>query len=93
MAYQIKIPSAGESITSASVGRWHKSDGEKVRKGETLVTIETDKVSSDLEAEEDGALKILVPEGEDVEIGAVIAEVREVPESGDSTPEAPPSSR
>jgi len=91
MAYQIKISSAGESITSASVGRWHKSDGEKVRKGETLVTIETDKVSSDLEAEEDGALKILVPEGEDVEIGAVIAEVREVPESGDSTPEAPPS--
>ena len=77
MATQVIIPPAGESITTASVGQWHKSDGEFVSKGETIVTIETDKVSNELEAEADGVLKILVAEGEEVSIGAVVAEIAE----------------
>jgi 2-oxoglutarate dehydrogenase E2 component (dihydrolipoamide succinyltransferase) len=84
MAHEVKIPSAGESIASASVGQWHKADGDRVRKGEVLVTIETDKVSSELEAEVSGTLHIIVPEGEEVDIGTVVAgieEVAEVPES------------
>ena len=45
MALEVKIPAAGESINTATVGQCHKSDGETVAKGEVLATIETDKVS------------------------------------------------
>lgn len=75
MSLDIKVPAFGESITSANVARWHKADGSAVRKGETLVTFETDKVSSELESPADGVLKIIVPEGTEVSIGAVIASV------------------
>jgi len=77
MALEVKIPAAGESINTATVGQWHKSDGEPVAKGEVLATIETDKVSSELEAPVDGVIKIVVAEGEEVAIGTVIAEITE----------------
>lgn len=77
MAYEVKIPAAGESINSASIGQWHKTDGDQVTKGELIATIETDKVSTELEAEVAGRLKIVVPEGEEVAIGTVIAEIAE----------------
>jgi len=72
---EIKVPAAGESITSANVAAWRKKEGDHVEKGEILVTLETDKVSTDLEAESSGRLKILVPEGEEVSIGTVIATI------------------
>ncbi len=77
MATEVKIPNVGESITSANVARWHKQDGEAVAKGEVVLTIETDKVSNDLEAATAGTLKILVPEGEEVAIGSVVALIEE----------------
>jgi len=69
------VPNAGESVTSANVAQWHKANGDQVSKGDVLVTLETDKVSSELEAEENGSLEIVVPEGEEVEIGRVIAKI------------------
>lgn len=57
----ILTPNFGESITSATVAAWHKNAGDPVAKGDTLVTLETDKVSTDLEADESGVLEILVP--------------------------------
>ncbi|MEM6822592.1 MAG: transcription termination factor NusA, partial [Verrucomicrobiota bacterium] len=42
----ILVPAAGDSITSANIGTWHKADGDAVAKGDTLVTLETDKVSN-----------------------------------------------
>lgn len=101
MSLEIKIPPVGESIASALVSKWHKSDGDAVSKGETLVTLETDKVSTELEAEADGALAITVQEGEEVEIGTVIGTLEEgsgspqadsSPESAASEPESQPSS-
>jgi len=77
MATEVKIPNVGESITSANVARWHKQDGESVSKGDTVLTIETDKVSNDLEADASGTLKILVQEGEEVAIGSVVATIEE----------------
>ncbi|BDS08189.1 dihydrolipoyllysine-residue succinyltransferase component of 2-oxoglutarate dehydrogenase complex [Oceaniferula spumae] len=77
MATEVKIPNVGESITSANVARWHKQDGDTVSKGETVLTIETDKVSNDLEADAAGTLKILVPEGDEVAIGTVVATIEE----------------
>ena len=53
----ILIPSFGESITAATVAAWYKGSGDAVARGDTLVTLETDKVSTDLEADEDGMKK------------------------------------
>jgi len=75
MSLDVKVPAAGESITSANVARWHKKNGDAVKKGEILVTLETDKVSNELEAATDGVLEILVGEGEEVSIGTVIARI------------------
>ena len=72
---ELKVPAAGESITSANVAKWRKKDGEQVVQGEVLVTLETDKVSNELEAPASGSLKIIVPEGEEVSIGAIIATI------------------
>ncbi|MCB1233023.1 MAG: 2-oxoglutarate dehydrogenase complex dihydrolipoyllysine-residue succinyltransferase [Verrucomicrobiae bacterium] len=77
MAHEIKIPSVGESITSATIATWHKRDGEGVQVGDQLVTFDTDKVSQDLEAEVEGTLHITAQEGEEVDIGAVIATIEE----------------
>ena len=73
MFLDVIVPAAGESISSANVACWHKQAGEPVRKGEVLVTLETDKVSNELEAAADGRLEILVPEGQEVAIGTLIA--------------------
>ncbi len=94
MATEVKIPNVGESITSANVARWHKQDGESVARGETVLTIETDKVSNDLEAGDDGTLKILVQEGEEVAIGTVVGLIeesaaQEAAESGSQSREEP----
>lgn len=71
----ILIPNFGESITAATVAAWHKHSGDPVAKGDTLVTLETDKVSTDLEADESGVLEILVPEGAEAPIGAVLGRI------------------
>ncbi|MGB1261260.1 MAG: biotin/lipoyl-containing protein, partial [Akkermansiaceae bacterium] len=93
MATEVKIPNVGESITSANVARWHKQNGDIVAKGETLLTIETDKVSNDLEADAPGKLTIMVQEGEEVAIGTVVATIEEsneaAPAAAPTTPAAP----
>lgn len=86
MPIDIKVPSAGESITSANIARWHKADGGTVRKGEVLVTFETDKVSTEFESPVDGVLHIIVPEGTEVPIGTVIASLTEAAVSDSPTP-------
>ncbi len=91
MATEVKVPAAGESITSANVATWHKQNGESVAKGDVLVTLETDKVSNELTADVAGQLKILVEEGEEVAIGTVIAEIDESAEAP-SEPSPEPSS-
>ena len=75
MSLDVKVPAAGESITSANVARWHKKNGDAVQKGDILVTLETDKVSNELEAAAAGILEILVGEGEEVSIGTLIARI------------------
>jgi 2-oxoglutarate dehydrogenase E2 component (dihydrolipoamide succinyltransferase) len=75
MSTDVKVPASGESVTSANVARWHKANGDTVHKGDILVTLETDKVSNELEAAADGVLEILVGEGEEVPIGALIARI------------------
>lgn len=76
MTTDVHVPASGESVTSANVARWHKQHGDVVRAGEILVTLETDKVSNELEATTSGTLEILVPEGEEVSIGTTIARIQ-----------------
>jgi 2-oxoglutarate dehydrogenase E2 component (dihydrolipoamide succinyltransferase) len=70
----IVVPTLGESVTEATVGRWLKQAGEAVKKDETLVELETDKVSIEVSAPETGVLTdIVAGEGATVEIGALLA--------------------
>jgi len=73
MAIEVKVPSVGESVTSGILGSWKQSSGSYVRKGDLLFEIETDKVTSEVYAEEDGELEHLVQEGDEVDIGQVVA--------------------
>ena len=71
---EVIVPSLGESITEATIGKWMKSLGQEVFKGEPLVEIETDKVTQELYAEDNGIIKeLLFKEQEEVKIGEVIA--------------------
>lgn len=71
----IKIPTVGESISTALISTWHKSDGEAVAVGDLLLTLETDKVSTELLADAEGVLRIGVPAGTEVAIGAVVGAI------------------
>jgi 2-oxoglutarate dehydrogenase E2 component (dihydrolipoamide succinyltransferase) len=82
MALELKIPSVGESITQVTIATWLKEDGDYVEMDEAVAELESDKATVELNAEKSGALKILVEEGEDVEIGAVVATI-------DTTAKAP----
>ena len=75
MSVDITIPSVGESVSSGFITQWHKADGEMVNSGDLLLTLDTDKISTEIAAESAGVLEILVPEGQDVEIGAVVGKI------------------
>ena len=87
MSLEVKIPAVGESITSGLLSTWHKNDGEIVKAGEALLTLETDKVSTEITAEKAGRLKIKVPAGKEVQIGEVVALIEEE-SGGAASPEA-----
>ncbi|MDR7521329.1 MAG: dihydrolipoamide acetyltransferase family protein [Armatimonadota bacterium] len=68
------MPKMGDAMTEGRVLRWMKQEGERVRQGEPIAEIETDKVNVDLEAEWDGTLaRILVGPGAVAPVGAPIA--------------------
>src|SRR5476649_2468144 len=72
----IMTPALGESVSEATVSRWAKKAGEAVKKDDVLVELETDKVSLEVVAPEDGVLsEIAAAEGETVEPGAVLGRV------------------
>jgi 2-oxoglutarate dehydrogenase E2 component (dihydrolipoamide succinyltransferase) len=75
MAVELKIPSVGESITQVTIASWLKADGDYVEMDEAVAELESDKATVELNAEKSGVLKILVAEGEDVEIGVVVATI------------------
>ena len=77
MAIEVKIPAVGESITSGVVSVWHKKSGEFVNEGESLFTLETDKVSTEIVAEKAGVLETKVPEGQEVKFGEVVATIED----------------
>jgi 2-oxoglutarate dehydrogenase E2 component (dihydrolipoamide succinyltransferase) len=77
MSTEVKVPAVGESISTGVVSVWHKKSGEQVSAGDPLFTLETDKVSTEINAENDGVLQTLVAEGAEVKIGDVVATIEE----------------
>lgn len=78
MASEIKVPSLGESVTEATIGQWLKQVGDSVAADEAVVELETDKVTLEVNAPEAGVLsEILVNEGDNVEVDAVLARIGE----------------
>jgi 2-oxoglutarate dehydrogenase E2 component (dihydrolipoamide succinyltransferase) len=83
MPTEIKVPTLGESVTSATVARWMKQEGDAVAVDEPLVELETDKVTVEVIAPTAGVLSsIVAPEGSEVPVGALLATV----EAGASAP-------
>jgi 2-oxoglutarate dehydrogenase E2 component (dihydrolipoamide succinyltransferase) len=73
MAIEIKVPTLGESVSSATVARWLKKAGETVAADEPLVELETDKVTVEVNAPAAGTLaEIVAAEGDEVTIGALL---------------------
>ena len=88
---ELKIPEVGESVQEALLAQWLKRDGESVRKDDILFVIETDKVTLEISAPADGVLRILVPEGQTVKVGAVVGRIEETAEKkSDESAKKPP---
>ena len=73
MSIEVKIPAVGESITSGVLSGWLKENGDVVKDGEPIFTLETDKISTEVPAPGAGALQIMVQAGEEVKIGQTVA--------------------
>ncbi|MFZ1883374.1 MAG: biotin/lipoyl-containing protein, partial [Rhodoplanes sp.] len=75
---EIRVPSLGESVTEATIGRWFKKAGEAVTADEPLVELETDKVTIEVPAPATGVLsEIAVQNGETVAVGALLGQITE----------------
>src|ERR1700733_10044070 len=89
MATEIRVPTLGESISEATVGKWFKKAGESVQADEPLVERETDKVTLEVNAPSPGVLSEIVAEtGQTVVIGARPAGV--APGAAPRAPAGPP---
>lgn len=76
MIHEIRVPSAGESVSEVYIGQWRKNNGDIVQKGEVLVDLESQKASFELESEFSGRLEILYPNaGDTVTVDEVIAKI------------------
>jgi 2-oxoglutarate dehydrogenase E2 component (dihydrolipoamide succinyltransferase) len=74
MSIELRIPNAGESIQEVQIGQWLKQEGDRVRRDESLVELDTDKASMELPAPSDGILsRIVKKDGDKVAVGEVIA--------------------
>src|SRR2546430_3792445 len=104
MPSEITMPQLSDTMTEGKVVKWHKKEGDKVRAGEEIADVETDKAVMPMEAFESGTLAVIkVKEGENVAVGGVLAviatgseKVDEVKKTyagggggGSSTPAAP----
>jgi 2-oxoglutarate dehydrogenase E2 component (dihydrolipoamide succinyltransferase) len=76
VAVEVKVPVLAESVAEASLLKWHKKVGDKVSRGDSLIDIETDKVTLEVAAPNDGILsEILKQDGEEVKSNEVIARI------------------
>ena len=86
MATEVLMPKLGLTMTEGTIEEWKFKEGDTVKKGDILFSVATDKLTNDVEAEEDGTLlKILLPEGETAPCKSVIAWIGA---AGEAVPDA-----
>jgi 2-oxoglutarate dehydrogenase E2 component (dihydrolipoamide succinyltransferase) len=78
MATEIRVPTLGESVSEATIGRWFKKPGDPVKADEPVLELETDKVTLEVNAPASGTLgDIIAKDGETVAPGAVLGSINE----------------
>ena len=87
----IKIPALGESVAGGQIAKWHFNNGDSVKVGDILLTLETDKVAAEVTAEFSGVLTIGSQAGDDVEVGAVVGSIAEGAGAPATAPAAAPA--
>ena len=86
----VMIPQIGESITSVFIARWLKKPGEMVHEGDPVVELDSDKASMEVPAPTSGVLsEALAEEGDEIDIGAVVARIDETAEAPAPAADAP----
>ncbi|CAM1630173.1 Biotin/lipoyl attachment [Bartonella apis] len=91
MANEIRVPTLGESVTEATIGKWFKKVGDAVAMDEPLVELETDKVTVEVPSPVAGKLtEIVAKEGDNVEVGALLGSI-EAGASGNVAPQPKPA--
>lgn len=85
MSKEVIIPALGESISSGILSSWKVADGSFVELDQPIYELETDKITQEGLAEESGIISLLVQEGEEVEIGATVAQIDESAEKPGSS--------
>jgi pyruvate/2-oxoglutarate dehydrogenase complex dihydrolipoamide acyltransferase (E2) component len=76
MKVSLKLPLFGMNMEEATLVKWHKRPGEAFRKGDTLYEVETEKVTSEVEAPCDGTLlEAVAAEGQTVSVGEIVCQI------------------
>jgi 2-oxoglutarate dehydrogenase E2 component (dihydrolipoamide succinyltransferase) len=89
---EIRVPTLGESVTEATIGRWFKKAGDAVAVDEPLVELETDKVTIEVPAPSAGVLgEIAAKDGETVAVGALLGQITEGAAGGARSAAAAPA--
>src|SRR5436309_15652607 len=89
---EIRVPTLGESVTEATIGRWFKKPGDAVAVDEPLVELETDKVTIEVPAPSAGTLgEISAKDGETVAVGALLGQINDGAAGAAAKPAAPPA--
>ena len=75
MASEIRIPKLGMSATEMTLLEWMFGDGDQVSKGDVIYTVETDKSTTEVEAQESGTIRPSGSEGETYQVGDLIGTI------------------
>jgi 2-oxoglutarate dehydrogenase E2 component (dihydrolipoamide succinyltransferase) len=89
---EIRVPTLGESVTEATIGKWFKKPGDPVAVDEPLVELETDKVTIEVPAPSAGTLgEITAKDGETVAVGALLGQINDGAAGAAAKPAAAPA--
>src|SRR5580693_4841311 len=93
---EIRVPTLGESVSEATIGRWFKKPGDPVAVDEPLVELETDKVTIEVPAPAAGVLAdVAAKDGDTVAVGALLGQIKDgagaVPAAAKPAAPAPPT--
>ena len=73
MAVKVIMPQAGQDLDTGTVRHWLKAEGDAVVKGQSIVEVETEKITIEVEAPASGVLRIVVPEDTEAPVFSTIA--------------------